>query len=91
MSRAFEMLADMELIEILRRRGYVVRHTSEARHPLSWNRRSPIPDGIDFRAEAVEKIREQIIAPLLHFEDRSVNGIEPGTSETVHSAFLRIL
>lgn len=90
MTSAFEMLTDIQLIGMLQRRGYVVRHKSEARHSLSWNRTSPIPEGIDFQAEAVEKIREQILAPLLHFEQRSVHGMAPGTTETVHSAILYI-
>lgn len=91
MTSAFEMLTDHELIAMLQRRGYVVRHKSESQHPLSWNRRSPIPAGIDFKAEAVEKIREQIVPSLLHFEERSIPGMAPGSTETVHSAFLRII
>lgn len=82
---------DEELARELERRGYTVRPNSRARQQLSWNRKSPIPDHIDFKAEAVDKIREQITPELLRFVDREVPGMKPETTETVHSAVLRII
>ncbi len=83
-----EMLTDGELIAVLQRRGYIVRHKSEARHPLSWNRTAPLPDGLNFEAEAVAKIRDQISPDILHFETReAIDDLIPKT----HSAFLRFI
>lgn len=90
MSSPFEMLMDHELIAMLQRRGYIVRHESEARHPLSWNRSCPMPEGLDFKKEAVEKLREQITPELIQF--RVEPAVEhPFTRPEIHSAFLRVL
>lgn len=83
-----QMLFDDELIAILEQRGYIVRHKSEATRLLSWNREAPLPDDLDFKAEAVEKIREQITPNILHFETRSA--LDKSTPE-IRSAFLRII
>lgn len=89
--KSFEAPTDIELIGILQRRGYVVRHSSEVRHPLSWNRREPLPNGCDFKAEAVEKIRALITPELLRFSTREAQGMKPGTTETIHTAALLVL
>jgi hypothetical protein len=36
--------------------------------PLSWNRTSPLPEGVDFKSEALEKLREQITLEMISFE-----------------------
>lgn len=83
-----QMLLDHELIAVLERRGYIVRHKSEATSSLSWNRAAPLPENFDFEAEAVEKIREQITPKILHFETRAA--LDKGAPE-IRSAFLRII
>lgn len=78
---------DHLLIKELERRGYVVRHVREAQQPLSWHRTAPFPDGVDFRSEAVEKLREQITPDHVAFTTRESIGCGP----TIHSATLRVL
>lgn len=89
-----EMLSDLQLIQMLERRGYVVRDAREARYPLSWNRTAPFPEGTDFKVEAVEKIREQIMQQHIKFrvdpaEPPAFTG-DPGRPE-IHRAVLRVL
>ena len=90
----FEVLTDSELIAVLQRRGYVVKHESEARRPLSWSRTAPMPNGVDFKLEAVEKLREQITPDLISF--MVTPAVAPefegdlGSPE-IHRAVLRIL
>ena len=79
-------MTHLEMIVELQKRGYVVRHKSEAREPLSWNRVMPAPDGVDFKSEAVEKIKEQINADLLDFETRHLH-----SGHEVATATLRVL
>lgn len=85
---------DSELIAALQERGYHIRHASEARHPLSWNRAAPFPADVDFRTEALEKIRACITPELIEFR---VEPAEPpafagdiGRPE-IHRAVLRVL
>jgi hypothetical protein len=88
MNTAFEMLTDLELIGILERRGYAVRHGSDASRPLTWNRMEPFPEGLDFKQEALAKIREAVTEDVVEFTTRTVPGELGGT---VHVATLRIL
>lgn len=83
----FDALLDIDLIQALERRGYVVRHKREAHHPLSWNRTAPFPEGVDFKTEALAKLREQITPEMIRFET------DPGTefSPEIHRAILRVL
>lgn len=91
---ALAMMTDVQLIAMLQRRGYTVRHNSESRQPLSWNRLEPIPAGVDFRMEAAEKIRAMITADMLSFSKRPYQTFDPGgeaVDSVVHTAVLRIL
>lgn len=88
----WDAYADEDLVRIactraLERLGYVVRHKSEASRALSWNRTAPIPDNVDFKAEALAKLREQITPEMIRFE------VDPGegTQLAIHRAVLRIL
>ena len=83
---AFDVLTDMELTRILERRGYVVRHESEVRHPLTWNRTAPFPPGVDFKAEALVKLREQISPEMIRYRSDTI-----GTLPPIHRAMLRVL
>jgi hypothetical protein len=80
--------SDKLLIDALTARGYVVRHKSEARRSLSWNRTEPMPGDVIFEDEAVKKIREQIDTSLIEFR------IDPGDGEfspTIRRATLRVI
>lgn len=79
--------ADVELAAELTKRGYIVRHKTEAQRQLSWNRTAPFPDGVDFKTEAVEKLREQIAPDLIDFEVMSAQEFRP----EIHRAVLRVL
>lgn len=85
----FEMLNDTELIAVLQRRGYVVRHGSELRG-LLWNRTEPIPNGIDFEVEALGQIRNQLTPSHLTFSRREGALADPLFNPTIRSAVLRI-
>ena len=90
----FEMLTDRELIAVLRPRGYIVRHKSEGRKSLDWNRTAPFPDGLDFKAEAFEKIRGALTPDLISFHVETA--IAPAFSgdigrPEIHRATLRVL
>jgi hypothetical protein len=90
----FAALADHHLISALQRRGYSVRHEGEARNPLSWNRTEPFPAGLDFRVEALEKIRNMIKPEMLSFSTRPYPQIDANgqrVDHTVHTAILRVL
>lgn len=82
---------EMQMIRVLEARGYVVRDGRESQRPLTWNRLEPFPRGLDFKAEAVEKIREMITEELLTFTTRQVHSTTPGEMQTVHTAALRVL
>ena len=78
--------SDLDMIRELTRRGYTVRHMDEARKPLSWHRTLPFPEGVDFRSEALEKLREQLTADHIQFTTRqAIDGPE------IQSATLRVL
>ena len=62
--------SDQEMIDHLREHGYIVRHKSEAQTNLLWNRLEPIPADVDFKAEALEKLKEQITLDHIHFGSR---------------------
>ena len=81
-------IPDFELIRILQERGYIVRHKREASKVLSWNRVEPMPEGIDFKVEALEKIREQITQELLDIKSRPDSS---GLTKGIKSAKLRLL
>lgn len=80
-------LDDAELIHELEKRGYIVRHKSEAFRALSWNRTAPFPDGVDFKAEAVEEIRKQIVQEMIRYDARTGTDFGP----EIHSATLRVM
>jgi hypothetical protein len=85
---------DAELAAELQRRGYIVRHQSEARHPLSWNRTVPFPQGVDFEAEALEKLRAQITPEMIRFivEPAEAPAFEGDVGRPeIHRAILRVL
>jgi hypothetical protein len=83
-----ETLSHIEMIRALQKRGYVVRHKDEAPTVLSWNRVEPMPDGLNFEAEALAKIKAQITADMLEFTDRPDNS---GLTQGIRTAKLRIL
>ena len=85
---------DRDLIRALQNRGYVVRHASEVRKPLSWNRTGPLPEHVDFKAEAIAMLRNQITPEVVDFV------VEPGAAPEfegdlgrpeIHRAILRVL
>jgi hypothetical protein len=87
----YEYPAD-QMIRHLELRGYIVRHSSEARRPLSWNRTLPFPHGVNFELEALEKIREQIKPEHLTIETHALHGSpHVNLPDRVQTALLRIL
>lgn len=70
MTFALSDFSDRELTLEMERRGYVVR--TATRTPLCWTRSHPFPDGLDFKAEALEKLRSSITLEHIDFEDRPV-------------------
>jgi hypothetical protein len=56
------------VITIVEMHGYVVRHKSEASRLLQFSRTQPFPRGLNFREEALERIRKQITLDDLKFE-----------------------
>lgn len=89
-----DYFSDVQLIRALEQRGYVVRHRSEARRPLTWNRTAPIPAEIDFKAEAVEKLRGMITPELIRFHvETEIPGYMPGTigRPEIHTATLLVI
>lgn len=68
-----------------------MRHTAEASRQLSFHRRAPTPPGVDFKAEAVERLRQQVTAEMVRFETSVRPGMTPGENETIHSAYLLLL
>lgn len=85
MPRTLENLTTLDMILALQSAGYVVRHKSEAR-PVSWHRVAPFPTGVDFKTEALEKLREAITPELIEFSARADDlGVE------IHSATLRVM
>ncbi|WP_316207362.1 hypothetical protein [Bradyrhizobium sp. SZCCHNR3118] len=81
----------IDVIRILEMHGYVVRHKSESRQPLSFHRTVPYPKGVDFRQEALDSIRNQLSLDHIQFEERSPPGIPESLPKTISSAYLRIL
>lgn len=61
-------------------------HKSEGR-PLSWNRTAPFPPGVEFKTEALSKLREQIVPEMIEFRT------DPGTefAPAIHRAILRVI
>ncbi|MEH2517524.1 hypothetical protein V1279_003097 [Bradyrhizobium sp. AZCC 1610] len=78
------------LIEHLQAQGYVIRHSSEARTVVQFHRITPFPKGVDFKQEALERIKRQISLEHILFEERN-SGMITRPDEIIHSAFLRIL
>lgn len=83
-------ISDRDLIAELRARGYVVRHKTETK-PLMWSRTLPVPDGIDFKAEALEKLRGQITPEMIHIETRQPAPSAGVAAPEIQSAILRVL
>lgn len=79
-----------QLIEHLEARGYFIRHSSEARTVLQFHRITPFPKGLDFKQEALERIKKQLSLEHIPFEERST-GMITLPDESIHSAFLRVL
>lgn len=79
------------LIQMLEEDGYIVRHPEQVNHRLSWSRTQPIPSRVDFKSEALDKIREQLEVGHLRFEDRETPGWANDKSITISSAKLFIL
>ncbi|WP_315740155.1 MULTISPECIES: hypothetical protein [unclassified Bradyrhizobium] len=83
-----------DLISELESRGFKVLAKSASRPALSWHRTEPFPKGLDFKAEATEKIRGQLTAADLEFRTRPhmTCSISDGelVETTVHSAYLRV-
>lgn len=77
---------DAEMVAHLQKLGYVVRHQTEVPVALSWHRAEPIPDGVDFKAEAVERIAGQLLQHHIQFTERQAAG-----GPRIRSAYLRIL
>ncbi len=84
---------DVDLIQALQRRGYLVRHKSEVCHPLSWHRTAPLPPGVDFKSEAMTKLRELVTPEMVDWI------VEPAVAPQydgdlgrpeIHSAILRV-
>lgn len=84
---------DVDLIQALERRGYIVRHKSEVRHPVSWHRTAPLPPGLDFRSEAMTKLREQVTPEMVDWVVEPAVAPayddDPGRPE-IHSAILHV-
>ncbi len=84
---------DTDLIMALQQRGYIVRHKSEVRHPLLWHRVAPFPLGLDFKAEAMNKLRELVTPEMVDWVVTPAVASEfegdLGRPET-HSAILRV-
>jgi hypothetical protein len=83
-------IPDRDLIAELRQRGYIVRHKTETK-PLMWSRTLPFPDGVDFKAEALEKLREQITPEMIHIETRLPPVMAGVGASEIQSAILRVL
>ena len=79
--------SDDELKQEVSRRGYLMVSAATTT-PLSWNRTAPIPEGVDFEAEALEKLRGQIAKEMIEFKDYPFSGeFRP----EIRSALLRIV
>lgn len=81
------------LIALLRERGYIVRHHTEANRSLTWNRAAP-PPHFDFKQEALKRLREGI--QLEHIDFSIIPGEAPTPENPigypdVHRATLRII
>lgn len=79
-----EIYTEAEMVALLQRRGYIVRHQEESRCRVSWHHVEPVPD--DFEARALEELRKQITPAHIQF---ITTPKEEGVS--VRSAYLRIL
>lgn len=85
--RGLDAMIESDLIKILQRRGYVVRHKGEAKRALSWSRTAPFPPGVDFKAEALTRLREQIVPEMIDFRTDAGSEFSP----EIHRAILRVL
>lgn len=81
---------DRALVAELEHRGYLVRRREETK-PLMWSRTLPIPDGVDFETEALEKLREQITGDMIHMETRSAAMSAGVGAPEIRRAVLRVL
>jgi hypothetical protein len=71
-----------------------VVHKLEAIAHLSWNRTVPFPQGVDFEAEALEKLRAQITPEMIRFivEPAEAPAFEGDVGRPeIHRAILRVL
>jgi hypothetical protein len=76
----------VDVITILEMRGYVVRHKSV----LSFGRTHPFPRGVDFKQEALERIRQRITLNDLKFKTRMTPDMAPDLPDTITTATLRV-
>lgn len=80
----FELYTDAQFQAEAHRRGYLLRVPAEASAKLMWSRLEPVPDGVNFEEEALEKLRGQITTAHIQFETK---GTADGKS--VRTATLR--
>lgn len=78
-------LSDETLKKEMDRRGYVVMPKASTR-PLTWNRTVPIPEGVDFEVEALEKLRSGITKEMVEFKTRPGSEFQP----EIKTAILRV-
>ena len=78
-------MTTLGMILELQHRGFVVHHKTDVLS-VSWHRATPFPGGLDFKTEALQKLRELIPPEMVEFSTRRESlGVE------VHSARLRLL
>jgi hypothetical protein len=68
-------LLTIDVIKILERHGYVVRHKSEAKSSISFSRMIPAATQ-HFKDEALERIRQQLTSNHLEFETIKVADLQ---------------
>jgi hypothetical protein len=90
MGEVLNYYADRVLISELEERGYIVRRREETKS-LMWSRTVPIPDDVDFKAEALEKLREQITGDMIRMETRPAAMSAGVGAPEIRRAVLRIL
>lgn len=84
--------SDEALIEVLQHRGYRVFENNRARTALSWHRAEPFPPCLDFKKEALVKIRSLLSEEHLDFSTEARPGWDGKAVRNVniHSARLRV-
>ncbi|MCP1757884.1 hypothetical protein ACFLEY_22800 [Bradyrhizobium sp. YCK136] len=85
--------SDDTLTKALENRGYRVIPPGLPRENLTWNRVEPFPKGINFKDEALGKIKDQIRMEHLEFTSRAHPWIDrkcQPTTQMISTACLRI-